>query len=227
MTALRTRDGTRRLLWLALAMIGFGASGAAVALWMEPRDYPFAMKVVAGVWVVLLLLYVIVIVEGRQRATSRPTSGSHPGSKNGPVAGPPHVFISYVRENKEEVDRLAGTLVRSGVNVWLDRNAIRPGMFWQDAIRKAIGEGEFFIACFSVEYNAKNRTHMNEEIRLAIEELRRRKEDQAWFIPVVLSGAVPDWGIGAGKSLRDIQRVDLDESNWKAGVDQILSAVHS
>ncbi len=68
---------------------------------------------------------------------------------------------------------------------------------------------------------------MNEEIRLAIEELRRRKEDQAWFIPVVLSGAVPDWGIGAGKSLRDIQRVDLDESNWKAGVDQILSAVHS
>ncbi len=226
MMALRTRDGSRRLLWLPLAMIGLGAAGAAVALWMEPGDYPFAMKVVAGVWVVVLLLYVIVIVESRQRATSARGVGSHGGAKTG-VMGLPHVFISYVRENKEEVDRLADALIRSGVKVWLDRNEIRPGMFWQDAIRKAIGEGEFFVACFSAEYNAKHKTHMNEEIRLAIEELRRRKQDQAWFIPVVLSGEVPDWGIGAGKSLRDLQRVDLDDANWEAGVEKILSAVHS
>lgn len=39
----------------------------------------------------------------------------------------PHVFISYLRENGDVVDRLAGELKSRGVTVWLDRNDIEPG----------------------------------------------------------------------------------------------------
>ena len=59
-----------------------------------------------------------------------------------------HVFISYVRENQDQVDRLCEELKHQGVNVWLDRNNINPGILWEDTNRKAIRDGSFFIACF-------------------------------------------------------------------------------
>ncbi len=135
-----------------------------------------------------------------------------------------HVFISYVRENQKEVDRLCHDLESHGVNVWLDRNDITPGIFWEDAIRKAIRDGAFFIACFSEEYKEKTSTHMNEELNLAIEVLRKRRREQAWFLPVVLSGDVPDWEIFPGKTLQSIQWVPLYEA-WDAGIQRILSVI--
>jgi hypothetical protein len=137
---------------------------------------------------------------------------------------PKHVFVSYVRENQEQVDRLCQDLKRYGVNVWLDRDKILPGLFWRDAIRKAIQEGAFFISVFSKEYNEKTSTHMNEEIILAIEALRKQPREQAWFIPVILSGNLPDWEIMPGRTLRDIQWVPLHE-NWEDGIQRILSVI--
>jgi len=67
---------------------------------------------------------------------------------------PQQVFISYVRENQKEVDRLCQDLEKHGANVWLDRNSIKPGARWKDAIREAIRHGDFFIACFSDEYTS-------------------------------------------------------------------------
>ena len=67
------------------------------------------------------------------------------------IQQPKHVFISYVRENKKDVDRLCQDLESNGVNVWLDRNDIKPGARWKEAIREAIRKGDYFIACFSDE----------------------------------------------------------------------------
>ena len=61
----------------------------------------------------------------------------------------PGVFISYVRDNQKMVDRLCKDLTTHGAKVWLDRNNITPGKRWKQAIRRAIREGSFFIACFS------------------------------------------------------------------------------
>ena len=54
-----------------------------------------------------------------------------------------HVFISYVRENQKEVDKLCEELSIHGVKVWLDRNDIKHGSRWKDAIREAIQKGVF------------------------------------------------------------------------------------
>src|SRR3712207_7449544 len=35
------------------------------------------------------------------------------------------------------------------VEVWLDRDALKPGQFWKTAVNDAIGTGAFFLACFS------------------------------------------------------------------------------
>jgi hypothetical protein len=70
-----------------------------------------------------------------------------------------HVFISYVRENKKQVDRLCQDLESHGVNVWLERKSIKPGARWKDAIQKAVHHCDFSIAGFSDEYTSIN-THL-------------------------------------------------------------------
>ena len=136
-----------------------------------------------------------------------------------------HVFISYIRENEEIVDKLCEALESHGIKVWLDRNDIVPGSRWKDAIRRAIREGAFFIACFSKEYNKRDKTYMNEELTVAIEELRQRPTDRVWFIPVKLNRCkIPDRNIGGGETLNDIQHVKLYKDGDN-GIQSILKVI--
>jgi TIR domain len=110
-----------------------------------------------------------------------------------------HVFISYVRQDYEMVDRLVTSLRSHGIDVWIDREQIKPGERWQTAIKNAIREGAYFLACFSTASQARARSYMNEELTLAIDELRMRPAERRWFVPVLLSDCpVPERPIGAG-----------------------------
>jgi hypothetical protein len=132
------------------------------------------------------------------------------------------VFISYVRENSDVVDRLAKELRDSGVTVWLDRNNIEPGARWKDAIKKAILSGKFFMACFSREYNERTSTYMGEELTIAIDELRARPSDKTWFIPVMLNDTtIPSRRISNVEDLSDLNAVKLFE-DWNKGFNSIL-----
>ena len=135
------------------------------------------------------------------------------------------VFISYVSENAEIVDMLCQELKSRDIQVWRDRDEIAPGSRWKQVIRTAIREGAFFIACFSKEYNDRDKTYMNEELTLAIEELRQRPTDRIWFIPVKLNECeIPDRDIGGGETLGDLHYVNLyDDGN--RGIQGILNAV--
>ena len=80
-----------------------------------------------------------------------------------------HVFISYMRENIDDVDRLCEELTSRGINVWLDRHALDPGGDGSKKSGKLFVKELFFIACFSKEYHERDKTYMNEEVTLAIE----------------------------------------------------------
>jgi hypothetical protein len=135
-----------------------------------------------------------------------------------------HAFVSYVRENADQVDRLVLDLYRRGVDTWTDRD-ILPGQRWKPTIRQAIRDGVSFLACFSPEAVTRNRSYMHEEITLAIETLREMSTDRSWFLPVRLAECeIPDRDIGAGHTLRDLQWVDLF-SGWEAGVMNIVSII--
>ena len=135
------------------------------------------------------------------------------------------VFISYVRENSADVGRLASDLRRFGIGVWLDREKIKPGALWPEAIEEAIRKGAGFIACFSQETQARERTHMYEELNIAITELRRRPLTQSWFIPVLLSPSeVPKLTIRPGLTLHRFQSVKLYE-DWEGGVRRIADVI--
>ena len=137
-----------------------------------------------------------------------------------------HVFISYVRENKEIVDRLASELRALSISVWIDRDQIKPGMYWKDAINQAIREGAFFIACYSKELNDRIETYMHGELRLAIDRLRNIPRNRVWFIPVLLNDTeIPNHPISDHENINDINAVKLF-NNWDNGIIMILQAMN-
>ncbi|MFC1712718.1 toll/interleukin-1 receptor domain-containing protein [Candidatus Poribacteria bacterium] len=137
----------------------------------------------------------------------------------------PHVFVSHVRENQKDVDQLRSELTENGVKVWLDRNDIKVGARWRDAIEEAIQDGAHFIACFSKEYSERDETYMNEELTLAVDRLREFPTDRIWFIPVKLNECeIPKRKISAVETLQDLQWVELYK-DWNNGIQRILKVV--
>jgi len=138
-----------------------------------------------------------------------------------------HVFISYCHENKDVVDKLCHALISNGVSVWVDWDNLVPGTPWKQAIHQAIYHGDFFIACFSKEYNTRDKTYVSEELSIAIEKLQQKPIDKIWFIPVKLNECeIPDISIGVGETLQDLQYVNLYE-DWETGIQQILNIMPS
>jgi hypothetical protein len=142
------------------------------------------------------------------------------------VMGPKRVFISYVREDSTDVDRLAAALRDTGAEVWLDRTHLLPGQRWASVIRKEINDGDFFVACFSAAYFARAKTFMNEEIIVAIEQLRLRRPDMIWFLPVLLQPiSVPSFEIGAGRTLNTLHCLDIATLGWDEAIRRLTQII--
>lgn len=140
-----------------------------------------------------------------------------------------HAFISYVRENNAEVDRLCRVLEVAGIPCWRDRSALGPGDAWKAKIRDAIRSGAMvFLACFSEESRARQRSYMNEELTIAVEEFRLRPPGQTWLIPVRFdAGDVPVWDLGAGRTLTDLNYADLFGEEYTEHAVQLVEAIKS
>lgn len=138
-----------------------------------------------------------------------------------------HAFLSYVREDRAKVDRLQRILETAGIPVWRDTNDLWPGEDWRINIRQAItSESLVFIACFSNSSRSKVTTYQNEELLLAVEQFRLRPPTTAWLIPVRLEECdLPQYDLGAGRTLDSLQRVDLIDDDWDTGAARLVAGV--
>jgi hypothetical protein len=138
-----------------------------------------------------------------------------------------HVFISYIREDSIEVDRLQRLLESAGVRVWRDTADLWPGEDWRVKIRQAIRSNTLvFLACFSRRGLTRRRSYQNEELILAIDQMRLRPPGEPWLIPVRFDECdIPDWEIGGGRSLSDIQCADLFGDGFDDAATRLIAAV--
>src|SRR5271155_632732 len=122
-----------------------------------------------------------------------------------------HAFISYVREDSPRVDQLKQTLEAAGIPVWRDTVSLWPGEDWRANIQRAITDDALaFIACFSHSSLSRDKSYQNEELVLAIDQLRLRRPDVPWLIPVRFDNcAIPGRDLGGGRTLASIQSADL------------------
>jgi TIR domain len=140
-----------------------------------------------------------------------------------------HAFISYVHEDGKRVDRIQKLLTGAGIPVWRDRDALWPGADWKQKIRQAITDDAVaFIVCFSNASTNKTKSVQNEELQLAIDQIRQRKPGEPWLIPVRLDDVpIPDFEIGPGKQLNSIHYVNLLGDDWDEGSGRLLKAVNT
>jgi tetratricopeptide (TPR) repeat protein len=140
---------------------------------------------------------------------------------------PGHAFISYVHDDHEPVARLHLALEASGIRVWRDAANIWPGQDWKLEVRNAIADGSLaFVACFSANSMRREKSYQNEELILAAEEMRLRTPGRSWLIPVRFSECeIPPFDLGAGRTFRSLQFIDLFGDSVAPGTSRLISAV--
>jgi len=137
------------------------------------------------------------------------------------------VFISYVHEDSLEVNRLQRALEAAGIRVWLDTADLWPGENWQTKIKQAITDHALvFLACFSRKSLARKKSYQNQELNLAIDQIRLRPPDEPWLIPVRFDDCdIPDFYIGGDRSLASIQRTDLFGDGFDRNIARLIEAI--
>ena len=127
----------------------------------------------------------------------------------------PQVFLSYVRQDKEQVADIYQRLCSAGFKPWMDKEDVIPGQQWKFKIEKAIHESDFFLACLS-EHSISKRGFLQREIKKALDVWQEKLPDDIYLIPVLLDRCkVPE-------SLADFQWVEIFE---QAGWAQLLKAI--
>jgi nitrate reductase NapAB chaperone NapD len=124
------------------------------------------------------------------------------------------VFISYGREDADAAARLRDELESEGVDVWFDRNSLRPGERWKLAIANAIRKSKYFIALLSSS-SVSRRGYLNAEIREALAVVAELPANEPFIIPVRL-----DECESTHPELSEFNRVNLFPS-WDDGVRQL------
>jgi TIR domain-containing protein len=140
---------------------------------------------------------------------------------------PGHAFISYVHEDWPSADRLQRILQGAGIRVWRDTADLWPGEDWRLKIRRAITDDALvFLACFSRNSLARQKSYQNEELALAVSQIRLRAPGEPWLIPVRFDDCtIPDIDIGGGRSLGSIQRADLLGHQFDDGAARLAVAI--
>ena len=111
---------------------------------------------------------------------------------------------------------------------WRDRDALGPGDAWKAKIREAIRDGSLvFLACFSNNSRAKDKSYMNEELTIAAEEFRKMPPGRTWIIPVRFDdGDVPEWDLETGRTLTDFNYSDLFGPGHMANAARLVTTIN-
>jgi DNA-binding Lrp family transcriptional regulator len=97
----------------------------------------------------------------------------------------PKVFISYAREDKDEVCNLYEFLKQNGLSPWFDDYNLLPGEDWNFKIERAIEKSDFVIICLS-QNSVTKRGYIQKEMRKAQSVLEEIPEGDIFIIPIRL-----------------------------------------
>lgn len=118
-----------------------------------------------------------------------------------------HIFISYSSKDAAFANRLADDLSRF-TKVWIDREGIKAGVEWEDALEKAIRECGVFLIVVSPD---SNRSEWVARETILAEHLQKQR------IPILVEGELP-------LRLLNVQYVDF-RGNYEGGFTDLLESL--
>ena len=139
----------------------------------------------------------------------------------------PKAFLSYVKENEPIVRFLDQVLTDYGIDVVTNYKNIDGGSNWKRTLKQLIENSGYFVACFSKEFNEREKTVLYRELDYAIECAKDYPFDRKWLIPVRINECtIPSIEIGLQGLLTDLQRIDLfPTAKWHEGVESIVHTI--
>ena len=166
----------------------------------------------------LASLQLSVRVEPEQtRQLKEPSQGKKPMTKK-------HVFVSYCRDNKDDVAQLRNQLIAAGEKIWWDQD-ILGGQDWKFEIRKAMKEAYAVVVCLSEETADRITSGIYPEVLDAIGAYREHAPGGIFLIPVRLSECeIPPIEIDATRTLDRLQYIDLFSPD---GLDQLVKSLQA
>lgn len=130
----------------------------------------------------------------------------------------PRVFLAYAAEDFAIVERLFHALEIEGFAPWMDRKRLLPGQRWRRALRQAVAQSDYFVACFS-RLSVRKRGGFQEELREALNCALARPLEDIFLIPARLDPCeVPE------EIRREVQYVDLFP-RFQDGVNRIADTI--
>ena len=136
-------------------------------------------------------------------------------------------FLSYVKENEPIVRFLDQVLTDYGIDVVTNYKNIDGGSNWKRTLKQLIENSGYFVACFSKEFNEREKTVLYRELDYAIECAKDYPFDRKWLIPVRINECtIPSIEIGLQGLLTDLQRIDLfPTAKWYEGIESIVHTI--
>ena len=129
---------------------------------------------------------------------------------------PPSVFISYASEDEAHARKLVDVLQASGLDPWFDKQGLRGGDRWDDAIRNALNEVDYVVVVQSAALAAKVRSYVNREIDLALQNQQLVRRGFCYLIPVRVDDS-PELD-----ELKHLQTVDVRDD---AGCQDLVNVI--
>jgi len=94
------------------------------------------------------------------------------------------VFLCHAHSDKDAVKVLYARLKREGVDAWLDKEKLLPGVDWELEIRKAVREADVVVVCLSKQFNQAG--FRQKEVRIALDAAMEKPEGEIFIIPARL-----------------------------------------
>jgi hypothetical protein len=98
------------------------------------------------------------------------------------------VFLSYASGDAMAVEKLKNALEEAGVDVFFDRDQLKPGDDWEGRLRRNIHLCSLFVPVISQQTLTPDRRFFRVEWNLALEEAQMASfsSDEAFLLPVVI-----------------------------------------
>lgn len=127
----------------------------------------------------------------RPAAAPAPASAATPAPDRRPGDGA--VFISYSRQDQAAAACLADTLARAGIEVWFDRNELKPGDAWAQSILGGIENCALFLPVVSAntQREERSRAYFWREWNIADDLALGMKPGEVFILPVVIDDTDP------------------------------------
>jgi hypothetical protein len=130
----------------------------------------------------------------------------------------PRIFLAYVEEDLEPVERLASELALRAYHPWVDRQQLLPGQNWPRAIQRAIESADFFLPLFS-RNSVSKKGQFQAELRYALDCALRIPLEETFLVPVRLDSCQLPRLI-----TQRVQYVDLFP-DWRQGIERLCATV--